>query len=333
VEDIIHAGGRFIAVGGGVKVSPTKIARVWTSKNGKRWQSVPLAGTARRGIMRAVARTSDGFVAVGQGPCIMACSAVWRSPDGTTWQRLGNAPVFADSVMRGVVVHKGRLIAIGCRNVGFHCADGRVWASDDGGRTWEQLGDVPGLNFNAVAVVDGLLVGAGDCHGFDELGQPTFGTSPDGVDWRVHVPDETDDIGRMLAAGRQGVTALVAGGGHGYAEGSPRFTSAILRAGMGGDLEPVETRVFDLGRFGDIAVHKDLVLLGGSHEGRRPLMPYSVWTTDLTTFKRVRFPKASERLGGIVYAVAISRNGARAVAGGDDANSRAVMWFSRVVRQ
>jgi hypothetical protein len=283
--------------------------------------------------MRAVARTSDGFVAVGQGPCIMACSAVWRSPDGTTWQRLGNAPVFADSVMRGVVVHKGRLIAIGCRNVGFHCADGRVWASDDGGRTWEQLGDVPGLNFNAVAVVDGLLVGAGDSHGFDELGQPTFGTSPDGVDWRVHVPDETDDIGRMLAAGRQGVTALVAGGGHGYAEGSPRFTSAILRAGMGGDLEPVETRVFDLGHFGDIAVHKDLVLLGGSHEGRRPLMPYSVWTTDLTTFKRVRFPKASERLGGIVYAVAISRNGARAVAGGDDANSRAVMWFSRVVRQ
>jgi hypothetical protein len=102
---------------------------------------------------------------------------------------------------------------------------------------------------------------------------------------------------------------------------------------MGGDLEPVETRVFNRGRFGDIAVHKDLVLLGGSHEGRRPLMPYSALTTDLTTFKRVRFPKASEQLGGIVYAVAFSRNGARAVAGGDDIDSRATMWFSPVVRQ
>ncbi len=225
VEDIIHAGGRFIAVGGGVKVSPTKIARVWTSKNGNRWQSVTLSGTARRGIMRAIARTPDGFVAVGQGPCVIACSAVWRSPDGTTWQRLANAAVFADSVMRGVVVHDGRLIAVGCRNEGFHCADGRVWASDDGGQTWEQLGDVPGLNFNAVVSVDGQLVGAGDSHGFDEIGQPTYGTSQDGVDWTVHVPDEDDDNGRMLAAGSRGDTALVAGGGHAYSEGSPRFTT------------------------------------------------------------------------------------------------------------
>ncbi len=62
-------------------------------------------------------------------------------------------------------------------------------------------------------------------------------------------------------------------------------------------------------------------------------MPYSALTTDLTTFKRVRFPKASEQRGGIVYALALSRNGARAVAGGDDTNSRAAMWFSRVVSQ
>jgi hypothetical protein len=326
VNDIITAGGRFIAVGGGVRESPKARARVWTSKSGKSWQSLPLSGSARNGMPRAITRTpGGGFAMVGQGSCPIPCAMTWHSPDATTWERLPE-PI-EESVMYDVAAFDGRLIAVGCHTPGFHCLAGRVWASEDDGATWSTPIDVPGIMFHALTVVDGQLVATGDSDGFDTA-QGVSATSPDGVVWTIH--EHGDELGWMRAAGSHGDRALVGGGDHD--QSGNKVAATLLASRDDGGFDAIETRTFRKGIFTDVASSKDVLLLSGLFDGKRGGIPYSVVTRDLTTFTRVRFPRADEQAYGEANAVAFSRNGARAVVGGRSGD-RGAMWFSRVVAQ
>ena len=323
VHDIIPASSGFLAVGGGVRKSPRALARVWRSNNGRRWESVPLSGLARNGLPRAITQTpSGGFVMVGQGSCAIPCAVAWRSPDGVAWERLSET--IPESVMYDVVAFDGRLIAVGCHTPGFHCLAGRVWASDDDGASWQASGDVPGIMFHAVTAVDGQLVAGGDTDGFDTA-RGTAATSPDGVTWAIQEPG--GKLGWMRAAGDRGYRALVGGGDH---KPSGQKTAAKLMVSSDdGGFEVVRSDRFRKGFFIDVASHGDIVLLSGIYGAKRVTMPWSVWTSDMTTFKRVRFPKADEQRYGEAMAVALSRNGVRAVVGGRSGDKGA-MWFSRV---
>jgi hypothetical protein len=89
---------------------------VWTSTDGLAWTPVPTSGLT--GGMNGVARTADGFVAVGQGK---TRAAVWTSADGTTWKRVPDNPIF-----HGIGPQSGAL-----------CRDGRCGRRSRGrGRTW-----------------------------------------------------------------------------------------------------------------------------------------------------------------------------------------------------
>jgi hypothetical protein len=325
VEDIIAVDRGFIAVGGGARQSPKLRARVWASLTGRRWQPLPMSGSARQGTPYAITRTpGGGFAMVGQGRCAMRCAVAWRSPDGVTWERL--AERFDESVMYDLAALDDRLFAVGCHTPGFHCLAGRVWVSDDDGASWDLLGDVPGIMFRAVTVADGMLVAGGDTDGFDTA-QGTLATSPDGVDWTIH--GHSDGFGWMRAAGSLGDQALVGGGEH---RQSGVKIGATLMGSLGdGGLEPIESKAFRKGMFVDMASTPGGLLLAGVFQGKRGIIPYSLVATDLTMFVRERFPRADQRTYGEAKAVAFSNNGARAVAGGRSGDKGA-MWFSRVAR-
>jgi hypothetical protein len=236
VYDIIPVGPRFIAVGGGTRVSPKSRARVWTSKNGRRWQSVPLKGSVGHGTPRAITRTpGGGFVMVGQGRCVMPCAMAWRSPDGVSWERLPEA--IRESMLYDVAVFGDRLVAVGCHTPGFHCLAGRVWVSDDEGATWEQVAEVPEIMFHALEAVDGQLVATGDTDGFDTA-EGITATSTDGVTWTIH--DHSDGLGWMRAAGRQRGRALVGGGDH--APSGAKVAATLLASRDDGKFEPSNPR-------------------------------------------------------------------------------------------
>jgi hypothetical protein len=323
VEDITRRGSGFIAVGGGTDVSPLLVTRVWTSNTGRAWRSSPVRGFAKRGVMRAIAKKDEGYVAVGQGRCPLPCAAAWHSPDGETWHRVAHGPAFAQSVMYDVLRFDGRHYAFGCYTPAFHCLAGRIWSSDDGGQNWEVEGDVPGIMFRAVFVVGGELVAGGDTTGFDDQ-HGTIATSPDAETWSFQ--GETDEIGRLLGAARRDGQALV--GGFELSGVANRPRALLLDGTAAAGFDEIESPAFGGGLFLGVAVSGDRVLLGGSHRYRGIRIPSTLWTDDLQTFTRIRFPKASRSDFGHVTAVGVSRDGTRLVAGGR-AGDDGAMWFTR----
>jgi hypothetical protein len=325
VTDILSIGGKFIAVGGGVRRSPTHLARVWTSPNGRKWTSVAMSRSARQGTPNAITQTPGGrFVMVGQGSCPIACAVTWRSPDGVKWKRIPQQ--FEQSVMHDVAALGDRLVAVGCHSPGFHCVAGRVWISEDDGASWQMQGDVPEIMFKAVSVVDGQLVAAGDTDGYDSA-QGTLATSRDGVAWTIH--GHSDGFGWMWAAGSHGGRALVGGGDH--SPSGDKIAAVLLGSRDDGGFDPIEAKAFAKGFFVDMASSRNGLLLSGVRQIKRGIIPYAAVTADLATFTRVRFPKADQRTYGEAVAAAFSKNGARAVVGGRSGDKGA-MWFSRVTQ-
>ncbi|MFI6818474.1 hypothetical protein ACIBG7_39180 [Nonomuraea sp. NPDC050328] len=132
VLKVVGAEGHWLAAGGDEESG----VGLWTSTDGFSWESVEVAGLSafRRGeSVRDLARTAEGFVAVGGSP---AEPAAWSSPDGRTWQRveLGDLDV---RTLEAVEARGDTVVALGRPGQG----DGsRAIRSTDGGRTWRATG-------------------------------------------------------------------------------------------------------------------------------------------------------------------------------------------------
>lgn len=175
----------------------------WTSENARTWTRHDVGAVFKPSDdVRAVARTADGFAAVGGAD---GHAVVWISPDGGRWQRIegirgitgfdrvassGSVLVTHGTYPREVTVKRGR------RKITRTVPSHGVWRSEDGGRTWAQV-SIPQAK-GSYGATKGLTYGPG---GFATVreGRHTSGrkgnrrttrfgvlfTSPDGREWRV----------------------------------------------------------------------------------------------------------------------------------------------------
>ncbi|MFS2295659.1 MAG: hypothetical protein FWJ90_23685, partial [Actinomadura sp.] len=175
----------------------------WTSENARTWTRHDVGAVFKPSDdVRAVARTADGFAAVGGAD---GHAVVWISPDGSRWQRIegirgitgfdsvassGNVLVSHGTYPREVTVKRGK------RKITRAVPSHGVWRSEDGGRTWAQV-SIPQAK-GSYGATKGLTYGPG---GFATVreGRHTSGrkgnrrttrfgvlfTSPDGREWRV----------------------------------------------------------------------------------------------------------------------------------------------------
>jgi hypothetical protein len=181
-QDVVWTGQRFVAAGigltgGGVFVS---------SADGQRWLSVPSGGTS--GYPTSVTAGANGVVAVGT---IDDRPASWISADGRRWTyRVGVFPTALkdDDVVRvtDVVATTTGWLAVGRDDPICQVACGQnprralAWTSSDA-ETWTRVPAQASLSkaaINAVAAIDGGLVGVGQA-----AGHAAFWTSADGLTW------------------------------------------------------------------------------------------------------------------------------------------------------
>ncbi|HEY1343728.1 MAG TPA: hypothetical protein VGF54_01925 [Streptosporangiaceae bacterium] len=149
----------------------------WTSPDGRSWRLGPgVAPLAAGDRVRALARTSAGFVAVGAnvrplGGDLVLTPVLWMSANGLTWQRRGagqlhlpagkgrvtslrwvaargSVLMIAGEVARTVVKHHGQ------RKVRVLTQSPRVWRSKDNGASWRRAD--PPVSHGATARLAGL---------------------------------------------------------------------------------------------------------------------------------------------------------------------------------
>ena len=190
---------------------------VWTSTDGLAWASVPDGAGLGSGGMTTVARSRDGFVAVGLG---RSRAAVWTSPDGTTWSPVADDPMFHSRPgtdptywveMTGVAADHGVVVAVGMDGPqgGGDDVSVRAWWSTDG-RTWSEAngeGFLSGQVFGLTSTPAGFLAtgpsGPQSCLG-------GMWESADGRDW-VCVADDPSfsGFGPYAAAAAPSVVVAV----------------------------------------------------------------------------------------------------------------------------
>jgi len=96
LNDVIATDGGLLAVGASPGGPSAPTAAAWASPDGQNWRKVTPDGEGFTGAtMTAVARTGDGFIAVGGNPVGPGLMAVWSSTDGVTWKR---APAPAEQI-------------------------------------------------------------------------------------------------------------------------------------------------------------------------------------------------------------------------------------------
>jgi hypothetical protein len=148
----------------------------WTSPDGRSWQPGPGVAPLAGDDVRALARTRDGFAAVGQsvrplGGDLVRTPVLWLSADGLTWQRLGEGQLdlpagkgrvaglhwvaargsvlmIAGEVAHRVVRHHGK------RKVRVLIQSPRVWWSKDNGTSWRRAD--PPVSHGATGGLAGL---------------------------------------------------------------------------------------------------------------------------------------------------------------------------------
>lgn len=310
--DVIAGGPGFIAVGGGFEAGEeVGTAAIWVSEDGWAWQSVALLGDAATGIPRSITATPDGFVAVGSG-CCPDRAAVWLSEDGLAWERLPDQSGFADAAMLGVTWQDDGLVAVGC-SAQLECFGGLSWASPDG-RTWsgpEELdmlpGDVAGTSMGPIAVgasepYDGAASLALGIPG--AAWAPATQIAPRGwLDAAIDTPDGT----------------LVAGGTTNERNG--RAATLAFTSSDGLSWEPLEGPGLDGLWVEDVAAAPDGWLLAGWSTTRDGQVPATRWTTDLTTFHPIAFPREMKD-SGLVHAGAVASDGSTMVVVGSSILNR-----------
>ena len=145
---------------------------VWISSDGLHWTRVvhdeEILGGESDQIMRAIAITGSGFVAVGEDASRGDLdAALWTSEDGETWMRVAHdaAVLGGDGYQSAwaVVVGDRFLLALGVDSPDAD-QDGAAWVSDDR-LTWRRVPDRgaltgPGLEalYEAVAYGDSVVV-------------------------------------------------------------------------------------------------------------------------------------------------------------------------------
>jgi hypothetical protein len=325
LHDVIAGGPGFIAVGGGRarRENADPRALIWLSEDGRRWQAAPLFGDAGTGVLRAITATSDGFVAVGNA-CCPDQAAVWRSADGIVWERIPTTDTLAGASMADVVSVDDGLVAVGCQAT-LECSGGRVWRSADGGVTWEVVADVTMIPFSIAATPDGFVMTGTDS---DIGGRGATASSPDGVTWTISVAERRP--GSLNDAQPFGDTVLVAGAetsGNADRQRGARQRGVLLTGGT--TWEVVRSARFQGASFESIGTGEGAVILVGSRREEGVTVPFSLWSSDLDTFLRGRFPRPNESDGATVNSAAFAADGATAVAVGVTADDRPVAWFSR----
>ena len=96
----------------------------------------------------------------------------------------------------------------------------------------------------------------------------------------------------------------------------------VLLTGSGTTWEVVTSGRFRGAYFDAIGATDGMVILAGSRREDGVTVPFSLWSPDLDTFLRGRFPRPNEEHGATVNSAAFSADGTTAVAVGvtDDAD-------------
>jgi hypothetical protein len=207
--DVVADGERLVAVG---RSGPDGAydAAVWTSLDGLRWERVSSAafGGAGEQVMRAVTRSSEGVVAVGESTSVGGDLdlALWTA-DAGSWTRAEpdafDAP--GDQSLAAVVATGRTVVA-----VGHDRREALVVFREAAGR-WHR-GEVPGLDsgneeLHAIALDGGRFV-AGGWYATDGREDATVLYAVDPRRWTRPPAGEspTTDLG---APGRQEIRALL----------------------------------------------------------------------------------------------------------------------------
>jgi hypothetical protein len=321
LHDVIAGGPGFIAVGGGRprREGADPRALIWLSEDGRQWQATPLFGDAGSGVVEAITATPDGFVAVGSG-CCPDRAAVWRSADGFVWERVADSEALAGATMVDVVSSDSGLVAVGCPAT-LECSGGRVWRSSDGGTSWEVASDTTMIPFTVAQTADGFVAAGTDS---DLQGRGATATSADGTTWTVTVADRRP--GSFSDAETFADTVLVAGS----ERVSRRRDDGVLLQGPESSWQEVTSSRFEGSSFEGLGTSAGMVVLVGSRQEDGVTVPFTLWSSDLDSFLRGRFPNAHEEDGARVNDAAFSADGTLAVAVGALDDGRPAVWFSEL---
>jgi hypothetical protein len=165
VRKLVHADGRFVAVGGTRGYRHT--SAIFSSADGLAWSSfLP----ERDKILSDVIHAEGLWVAGGDD------GGIFSSPDSLVWTDRSLAGNFDD--LRLLAHGAGRFIALPSNRE-------RVYHSDDG-VTWQVAEGVPVAGVNAVGFINGKFIAVGD-------GGLVL-SSPDGLAWTRHPFDAADDL-------------------------------------------------------------------------------------------------------------------------------------------
>ena len=253
VNDVIAGGPGFVAVGGGfTEALQVPVAAIWASVDGADWERVGLEGVASRGQINAVARASQGFVAVGN-ECCPDRAAVWTSVDGSSWSRVEDQESFAGAAMTGVTSWAGGLVAVGCDSE-RGCTAPQIWVSAVGDE-WERVAlDVElGAAFLSDVTASGSVLVAVGSSTDDQAKEPDILVSLDGRTWvRVVVPVPVVSLSAVTA----GADGLVAAGSSTDAD-TGRPLALVMTSPDGADWEVVSSPSFTGGSIEDLTATTD----------------------------------------------------------------------------
>lgn len=166
--------------------NPTTTIRLWTSADGRTWQTLPSAADFGRASIESVAAGPLGIVAVGTVSPVRGdeTNAAWFSADGNHWQQ-ATLPIDAqDAFLHGAAALPDGFVLGGGgfpSNIplAFFSADGLTWT------------EAPvALNGSENQIV-GIGAGSGGLAGFGS-GVETAWSSVDGRSWQVAASPTTD---------------------------------------------------------------------------------------------------------------------------------------------
>jgi hypothetical protein len=197
VNELVMTSAGILAVGASDRLDPacdspqngcntTTTIRLWTSTDGRTWQTLPSSADFGRGSIEAVAAGPLGIVAIGTVSPVTGdeTNAAWFSADGNHWQA-ATLPLDAqDAFLHGAAALPGGFVLGGGgfpSNIplAFFSADGLTWT------------EAPvALNGSENQIVR-IGAGSGGLAGFGS-GAETAWSSVDGRSWQVAASPTTD---------------------------------------------------------------------------------------------------------------------------------------------
>jgi hypothetical protein len=235
------------------------------------------------------------------------------------WARVPDSDAFAGASMVDVVSSGSGLVAVGCQAI-LECSSGRVWRSTDG-TTWEVTAEMTMIPFSVTQTPDGFVATGTDS---DIGGRGATATSPDGTTWTVEVAEARP--GSLNDAEVFGDTVLAAG----QTAARRNRDDGVLRRWTGEAWEQVSSGRFEGSVFKGLGTSDSMIVLTGSREEDGVTVPFSLWSSDLDTYLRGRFPRPNEATGATVNSAAFSADGSFAVAVGVLEDDRPAAWYSEL---